>query len=136
MVADNNAYYIDTTISTNIFGYSGANINGLTAWQTATSQDANSKNGDPVFAPGTIIPLSINIDNMGAPLPGVTTDQSGATRSATTPDAGALEFTGIPGDIGIMSGELKRSSGCYSTNDTLRITIKNVIIEYTNAMIL
>ena len=41
-------------------------------------------------------------------------------------EAGAIEFTGVAGDIGIKATQMLRSGVCYSTNDTLKVTVKNI----------
>jgi hypothetical protein len=70
-------------------------VTDFAGWQTATSGDANSINSNPQYhGPLNLVPLpgSPN-NNAGTPI-AVTTDILGATRSATTPDIGAFEFTG------------------------------------------
>jgi hypothetical protein len=76
------------------------NVNCVTLanWQTSSGQDANSVAADPLF----VAPLAANpnlhlqpdiispAENIGTPVPGITTDIDGDTRSAT-PDAGADE---------------------------------------------
>jgi hypothetical protein len=101
----------------------------LAAWNTASLLDSNSVAFDPVFtapASGNHTPLSINVDNIGMPV-GITTDFTGNTRSLTTPDAGAYEFTGLSGDISVIDGSLKRSSACYTNVDSAFVTIRNII---------
>jgi hypothetical protein len=130
MVSNNNVFHMGATAGTNYMGYYAANQTTLANWQATTSQDAASFSSDPVFAntsAGNILPLSSTIDNMGTPIVSVTTDQSGAARSLTTPDIGAFEFTGIPGDISMEKGELNFKSQCYSSFDTVSIVIKNKI---------
>ncbi|WP_284652025.1 BNR-repeat neuraminidase N-terminal domain-containing protein [Flavobacterium terrisoli] len=78
----------------------------LTAWQTATSKDANSVNILPIFTSATdlhITAASLGLDNLGTPIATVTTDFDGETRNATTPDLGADEFT-IPACITANGG--------------------------------
>jgi hypothetical protein len=70
-------------------------VTDFAGWQTATSGDLNSINSNPQYhGPLNLVPLpgSPN-NNAGTPIT-VTTDILGATRSATTPDIGAFEFTG------------------------------------------
>jgi len=83
-------------------GYIGTANNGtdsyssLGDWQTAASLDANSLSGDPLFH--TLIDLHVlppsPASNMGQPVSGISTDFYGNARSESTPDAGAVEFTG------------------------------------------
>jgi parallel beta-helix repeat protein len=94
------------------------------------SKNTNSKTANPAFTDETsanLIPLSANIDNVALVVAGITTDITGALRSTTTPDPGAFEFTGVSSDIAFLSGDLIRSGGCYSFNDTAAFTIQNLI---------
>lgn len=83
-------------------GYIGTANNGTNSysnlgdWQTATSLDANSLTGDPLFHTLNdlhVLPPS-PASNMGQPVSGISTDFYGNARSESTPDAGAVEFTG------------------------------------------
>jgi hypothetical protein len=110
----------------NNIGYWGAANTTLADWQVASSQDANSASTNPAFnSISNPTPLSLAIDNIGAPV-GVLQDILSNTRSTTTPDIGAFEFNGIAGDMGIEGAEMLRSSVCYSSNDTLKVTVKNI----------
>ena len=75
-------------------GYLGAEITTLTAWQTATGQDANSIASNPQFVSNTDLrPLDTSpLLNAGTPIAGITTDILGATRNVTTPTIGAYEM--------------------------------------------
>ncbi|MFN3446494.1 MAG: right-handed parallel beta-helix repeat-containing protein, partial [Bacteroidia bacterium] len=124
-----NVLHIGATGGSNHVGYLTTDQTTLTAWNTASLLDGNSVSFDPVFtapASGNHMPLSINVDNIGTPV-GILTDVTGNTRSLTTPDVGAYEFTGLSGDINVVSGSLKRSSGCYSNVDSVFITVRNII---------
>jgi hypothetical protein len=128
-VSNNNVYHFDVSGGTTNFGYvNSADVATLAAWQTATLLDANSMAENPVFASvaaNNLTPLSGMIDNIGAPV-GVVTDINGAARSLTTPDAGAIEFTGLSADIAVTSGLLVTGK-CLATNDSVYITISNAI---------
>ncbi len=87
----------------NLFWIPGGNVairnattpvlySSLAAWQSASGQDMNSASMDPVFISALqVIPTNPLADNLGIPIPGITTDVLGAMRSAT-PDIGAYEF--------------------------------------------
>jgi len=87
----NNLY----TSGLNLGKSNGTNRANLTAWQTATTFDANSLNENPTFISNadlhinTIIPT--NIESNGTPIAGITTDYDGNIRNLTTPDIGADE---------------------------------------------
>ncbi len=123
--SNNNVLY---TTGSSIGYWSGAKTT-LADWQTASSFDGNSVDNNPVFASPLIddlTPLSNTVDNIGTPIASITTDIFGNTRSATTPDAGAIEFTGISSDVAIIDGLIKNGE-CLSTNDSVFVTISNVI---------
>lgn len=128
--SNNNVLYMGATGGTiNNVGFWTTERTTISDWTTASLQDSFSLNTDPVFANlanGDITPLSINADNIGA-LVGVTTDLSGASRSTSTPDPGALEFTGLSGDLAVVAASLQRVSQCYGTADSVKVTIRNLI---------
>jgi hypothetical protein len=127
ITSNHNVLFIDTTISTNYVGYITANCKSLADWQTAAMVDQNSVAFNPVFANlliGNLTPLSPNCDNIGTNV-GVTTDILGNLRSTTTPDVGAVEFTGIAGDIALTNATIKRADSCYSNYDTIFVTVQN-----------
>ncbi|MEO6252110.1 MAG: T9SS type A sorting domain-containing protein, partial [Ferruginibacter sp.] len=97
----------------------------LASWQAASSQDAASFEVDPFFVSVTNpIPRSAVINNQAFAGTGITTDITGATRSAT-PDPGAYEFTPPIGDAAITNFILPSIPHCANTLD--------VKFELTNA---
>jgi len=127
-VSNNNVYHMGATAGLNNFlGHWNVIRATMANWRTASGQDSASVDFNPEFANvslGNLTPLSTNCDNIGINV-GVNEDALGVVRSPNTPDAGAIEFIGTSGDIAILSANLKRSSVCYSTNDSLFITIQN-----------
>ncbi|MGK0639314.1 hypothetical protein [Schleiferia thermophila] len=80
----------------NIGMFGNTNITTLTAWQTATGQDGMSISRNPSFTSSTdLTPTDFN-GYFAQPISGITTDITGATRSATAPAKGAYEGT-VPG---------------------------------------
>ena|GEM_PF-951585 len=88
-------------------GQWGTTDQTFAAWKTTSAGDANSVSGASVFtnsAVGNLLPLTQSnciLDNAGTPITiagsfvaDVLNDITLATRSATTPDIGAYEFTG------------------------------------------
>ncbi|MEO7172251.1 GEVED domain-containing protein [Flavobacterium sp.] len=88
-----------TTGTGNIGFMSGVASATLGAWRTATGKEANSTPIAPVFNSSTDLHLHVGnnstLDNLGTFIAAVTTDIDGDTRSGTTPDMGADEFTTI-----------------------------------------
>ncbi|MBC9932629.1 gliding motility-associated C-terminal domain-containing protein [Chitinophaga qingshengii] len=96
--ANNNLYYMAAAGGTSYTGYYTANRSTLLDWQTASRQDTASLSSNPLFAgaaAGNYQPTSASIDNKGLPA-GITVDINSNTRSTTTPDIGAYEFTPGP----------------------------------------
>jgi hypothetical protein len=91
---DHNNYFTATGAN---LGFLGSARSNLAAWQTATGKDVNSVSVDPNFtSPTNLLPTNLTFNNAGTPIVGITTDITGATRSATTPDMGAYEFNCPP----------------------------------------
>lgn len=68
----------------------------LAAWQQASQKDGQSVAMDAGFGPGgLLIPSNPALDNRGLPIASIPTDITGQTRNSTTPDIGAVEFTGL-----------------------------------------
>jgi hypothetical protein len=69
----------------------------LSGWKTGTGYDANSVNHLPVFVAANNLHLSTSanlpLDNKGTPIINLTIDIDNDTRSTSTPDIGADEFT-------------------------------------------
>ncbi len=87
----NNVYFGNTV---NPFRLNSVNQVTLADWQTASTKDAASVWGDVIFyAPSDLHVQNAAPNNIGTPLSLVTTDMDGQNRSATTPDAGADEYT-------------------------------------------
>src|SRR5690606_39273966 len=94
IVSDYNDFHINGSGSNHV-GYSGSNQTTLANWQSASSQDANSLDVEPMFAGaaiGDLTPSNGALDNQVTPVR-VTTDINGAARDPLTPDIGAFVFT-------------------------------------------
>jgi hypothetical protein len=124
-----NNFSMTASAGTNYIGYWAANTTTLADWKTTTLKDTNSISADPVYVnliTGNFTPLSSNVDDKGIPI-GILTDVNGSIRSTTTPDLGAREFTSLTSDIAISNLSIAKSSVCYSSIDTIKITITNLI---------
>lgn len=76
--------------------YNAAARTTLGDWQSATSKDVHSISVLPGFQSATNLHIDLGataVNNLGTPVAGITVDFDGDTRSATTPDIGADEYT-------------------------------------------
>jgi hypothetical protein len=70
----------------------------LALWQSGTSRDSNSVEGDPGFVSATdlhIDSLATLVDSAATPIAGITTDIDGDVRNPTFPDIGADEYVAV-----------------------------------------
>ncbi|MCF8296181.1 MAG: T9SS type A sorting domain-containing protein [Saprospiraceae bacterium] len=113
------------TTGTNL-GFIGSNRTSLAAWKTASNGDANSVSINPMFATNSDLHIGNQLlDNLGTPISQITIDIDGETRSTSTPDIGADEFTLYSLDLGAVQYVNSGSGSCYSTNETVTIRVKN-----------
>lgn len=129
-VLDNNVYHINTANAQMALGGIGTAVpytvqQDLAAWRTQFGgvQDANSSAGDPGYidprANVHVNPLGpSSTNNAGAPIAGITIDYDGQTRSTTTPDIGADEYTAI---APVITG-VARSTRVPFQGDSLVVT--------------
>lgn len=89
----------------------GTLYGSLSAWQGAnydSGPDPHSQDDSPSFAntaAADFTPQNLAIDNMGDPV-GVTVDHFLLSRSLSTPDVGAIEFTGVASKA-LLPGEVE-----------------------------
>ncbi len=129
MDIDRNNIYVTGT--NGFTGYYNGNQQTPADWKSVTAPgspfDANSTFVNPNFVSTTVgsqlIPKSINIDDLGTPIAGITTDFSGAPRSLTTPDPGAIEFT-IDANVNKVETQ-GGSQTCLGQKDDVKVWIKN-----------
>jgi len=103
---NNNNYWT----SGNFFGYFSSDIANFEAWKTATGQDNDSYNVDPLFTSSTDLHINSGLtptplESGGTLIAGIDYDIDGDFRpgpvgsvngGATAPDIGADEFDGVP----------------------------------------
>lgn len=126
--SNNNDFYFGGGANdvASVVGASGTPFSTLASWRTFSSKDANSVAQNPVFSsPALLKPISGLVDNLGA-VTFVTSDITGATRSTSTPDIGAYEFTTSTTEMAV-SAILAPSSGCnFNALDTVVVTINHL----------
>ncbi|HNW88659.1 MAG TPA: GEVED domain-containing protein [Bacteroidales bacterium] len=118
----NDLYTTGTTL-----GYWSAATSNLAAWQTASSQDANSVSVNPQFVSTTNLhTFSPAVNSHATPITGITDDIDGDARDASTPDIGADELAPFADDLGIMSVIAPLPVSCgLGANESITIRIKN-----------
>ncbi len=137
ITSNNNLLYMNVPAGTdNKIGQWGAAASSFTTladWKTANSNayDQLSLDIDPLFTNASgadFKPTSSTLDGKGTPV-GVLKDIVDSTRSLTTPDIGAYEYSTIT--VGLNFGAVSLvspatvTSGCYSSSETVTIQIKN-----------
>lgn len=116
---DYNNYY---SAGTNL-AYLTSAYTSLSAWQTATSMEANSINNNVTFTSNTDLHTAAAVLNGKAtPISGITTDIDLQTRNSSTPDIGADEFTPVSTDAGLI---YLQGIYCSGTQD-VNVRIRNV----------
>ncbi|MDB5234727.1 MAG: Muc19 precursor [Hymenobacter sp.] len=101
----------------------------LATWRTANGgiYDQNSVQVEPGFvspATGILLPTASALNGTATPLARVTTDFTGATRSATAPDMGAYEFTPATNDVALLSIDSPGNPATVGPR-TVTVTIRN-----------
>jgi hypothetical protein len=122
----NDFYTSGSTLA--VFG--GSSYSTLSGYQGASSLDANSVSGDPMYnSPSTgdlhATSSSTVISNVGTPLSSVTTDFDGNTRSVKSPDMGADEFSSAADDIGVAAILTPSTGDCGNLNQIVKVKISN-----------
>ena len=98
IISNRNDFYVNSAGGNNFVGFFNVNQATLANWQAAASQDPNSTSQDPEYANilfDDYTPTLGAVDNLGE-FVSISTDILDATRSATTPDIGCIEFTVPP----------------------------------------
>ncbi|MCF8298418.1 MAG: right-handed parallel beta-helix repeat-containing protein [Saprospiraceae bacterium] len=108
----------------------GTNCTSLALWKSNSGEGYNSISINPAYISNTNLHVTNNLlNNTGTPIAGITTDIDGETRNTTTPDIGADEFTPAAYDIAIIELVSPSYLGCFSTNETVIVKLKNLGIQ-------
>ncbi|MBM4176944.1 MAG: T9SS type A sorting domain-containing protein, partial [Ignavibacteria bacterium] len=119
-------------------GFLGSEKLTLADWQAATLQDSNSVAGDPKFVSDTDLHILTTatspVNNAGTPIAGITEDFDGNTRSLTTPDIGADEYTYIPPSVVDPTGVSATAINATQINIAFTANVNNdsVIVVWNN----
>jgi hypothetical protein len=104
--------------------WSGAKTD-LTAWQNASSMDANSKSINPLFYGEQDLHIrNIALDSAGTALSEVAKDIDGEIRNANFPDIGADEFEQDSLDVAIVEWYYP-ADGCGLEEENIQLKIAN-----------
>lgn len=123
--SNNNYFQANSVAPLFIATFAPLTYNTVADWTAATGQEISSVSANPVFATATnLTPSALPLNNSATPIASVTTDFTGATRSAT-PDIGAYEFNVSPNDVGVVA-ITSPNNGCGLTaNENVSIRIYN-----------
>lgn len=135
LIFDHNDYFIANTVQEAAIGFYGTDRVTLLQWKAATSLDAASVSINPLFSDITTAnyrPQNNSLNDLGTNQ-NITVDITGATRSATTPDLGAYEFTPpvctVPPTAGTTT--LSANPVCINTQVILGLTGNSIGIGQT-----
>ncbi len=120
--------YNDLYSTGTYLAYNSGARTDLAAWKTsATNIGVNSISQNPLFLNDTNLHLSpTSPNNLGTPIPGITIDIDGDTRSLTNPDMGADEYNFLAHDLLITQYITPNSSFCGNVNDSIRVILKSL----------
>ncbi len=118
----NNIYSSGSTLAS----WNGTSYSTLSNLVSGSSMNSNSKSVNPGYTSSTDLHVSNSgINNAGIPISGITDDIDGQTRSLTTPDIGADEFTpAIATDAGMSAITAPGSPICAATG-SVSATLEN-----------
>lgn len=106
--------------------YGTTDYKTLPDWQTASGWDTNSVSVDPMYISNTDLHTkSLALNNAAMPFASVTTDFDFQTRSTTTPDIGADEFTPPVNDIAVIGIISPVSGSCGDSTDLIGVVVQN-----------
>jgi hypothetical protein len=105
----------------------GSDISSFANWKTETDGESNGDTINPYYTGVYDLHVNNNLLNGRAmPIAGITDDFDGDTRSTTTPDFGADEFTPSPYDVTTLEVLAPMGACGLDTNETVIVRYKNV----------
>ena len=114
--------------------YRNGDLSDLSSWQASSGLDGNSLSVMPVFISESDLHLSHGpLNNIGTPIPSVTTDIDGDLRHPLNPDIGADEFDPPNNDAGVVSIISPRSPAHEGVNDMV-IRLMNFGLDAINSL--
>ncbi len=125
---DYNTFYTEKQTGMR-YRWAGTDYTTFSSFQSASSTNANSQEADPSFV--AIDDLHVNGANLyaqGVPIPGVTLDIDGTTRSTTAPSHGVHEFIPPQNDAGVVTFA-NPVAVCADTGITVEVTVRNFGIQ-------
>jgi hypothetical protein len=118
-------YNLYNTGGANLARWGTTNYATLAAWQTAnTAYNANSDDGPVTFMSSEDLHLITGGNNIATPIASVTVDVDGDSRSTTTPDIGADEYSPITIDA-LNDKLLGASGGCGDSTTMIYSVFQN-----------
>ncbi len=133
---DYNCYYSND--GNFAFRYLGTSYTtSLSAFSSATGQDANTVYQDPMFVSSSdmhIQPLNTNLNGLGTPIPSISVDIDGDIRDTLNPDMGADEYEVANNDAGISAIE-GVSNVCTGPTDVYAILENGGVLDLSSATI-
>jgi hypothetical protein len=130
ITSNNNVLYNTASAGTNGIGFYSTGFATLLDWQGANGSiyDQQSLSVDPAFAnpgAGDFYPNNPLLDNAGVGV-GVSEDIVGVVRDPISPVPGAYEILAAVGvDVGAQQLLLPVNKSCYSSSETVTVTIRN-----------
>ena len=128
-VSDLNDVFVSSTGGTNWYGNrDGVDYTDLTAFQAATTYEANGVEVDPNFnTPDSLFPAAGLLNSIASPSPFVTTDYYGVARGLA-PDIGAVEFDPPPYDdmsVNALLAPVFNQDSCYGASQDVIVRLLN-----------
>lgn len=122
---DNNNYF--SASSTAPWQRTGTNYSTLSAWQSATSRDANALNVDPEYISSTDLHIrNVDLNEAGKLLNYVVPmDIDGEMRDSLTPDIGADEFIIESANDAGISGSVTPVQPFASGSNSVKVVLQN-----------